>query len=328
MDVLQLVDRPGPAPEVSTRPDHLRSWWTAGLVASLVVVAVLTLTPEGAGWAWGSPVEELTWYLTGLDSTATMLQLVGNLALLAVPAAFAVLRRPALGRPAPLIRVWLAVGTGIELLQWALPLGRVVSPVDALLNATGAVAVGLVVTHLRWTSRPPSREHVVVPGGPRARHRVGPVGDRSRDHRCRRPGPCSPVRGGVGIGQREGRHDRGAQPGGRHRGRQVQQCALRRRRPGPDLGAVHHPALQPQLLGEAARRQPVAVRQCPAQLLVLIGCDIVPTQVYDHDGHDSPSSVDAGAPVASDGRQNGRDRLYALVRTRPRQAQRHKVIPR
>jgi hypothetical protein len=157
MDVLQLVDRPGPAPEVSTRPDHLRSWWTAGLVASLVVVAVLTLTPEGAGWAWGSPVEELTWYLTGLDSTATMLQLVGNLALLAVPAAFAVLRRPALGRPAPLIRVWLAVGTGIELLQWALPLGRVVSPVDALLNATGAVAVGLVVTHLRWTSRPPSR---------------------------------------------------------------------------------------------------------------------------------------------------------------------------
>jgi hypothetical protein len=48
-------------------------------------------------------------------------------------------------------------GTGIELLQWALPLGRVVSPADALLDATGGVAAGPVVTHLRWASRPPSR---------------------------------------------------------------------------------------------------------------------------------------------------------------------------
>ena len=157
MDVAQLVDRPGTTPEVPTRPRSLRSWWAAGLVASLTAVAGLTLTPEGTGWAWGSPVEELTWYLTGLDSTATMLQLVGNLTLLAVPAAFAVLRWPALGRPARLVRVSLAVGAGIELLQWALPLGRVVSPVDALLNATGAVAAGLVLTHLRWASRPPSR---------------------------------------------------------------------------------------------------------------------------------------------------------------------------
>jgi hypothetical protein len=157
MDALQLADRPGPAREAPARPDQLRSWSAAGLVASLVAVAVLTLAPEGTGWAWGPPVEELTWYLTGLGSTATVLQLVGNLTLLAVPAAFAVLRRPALGRPAPLIRISLAVGAGIELLQWALPLGRVVSPVDALLNATGAVAAGLVVTHLRWASRPPSR---------------------------------------------------------------------------------------------------------------------------------------------------------------------------
>jgi hypothetical protein len=54
-------------------------------------------------------------------------------------------------------RVPLAVGTGIELLQWALPLGRVVSPADALLDATGGVAASAVVTHLRWASRPPSR---------------------------------------------------------------------------------------------------------------------------------------------------------------------------
>jgi hypothetical protein len=59
--------------------------------------------------------------------------------------------------PPTLGRVPLAVGTGIELLQWALPLGRVVSPADALLDATGGVAAGAVVTHLRWASRPPSR---------------------------------------------------------------------------------------------------------------------------------------------------------------------------
>ena len=122
--------------------------WTVWLAASLAVVALLTLTPEGRGWAWGSPAGELRWYLTGLDSSATVLQLTGNLALLTVSAALAVLARPALGRLRWLTVVSFAVGTGIELLQWALPLGRVVSPLDAVLNATGAVAVGLVVAQL------------------------------------------------------------------------------------------------------------------------------------------------------------------------------------
>jgi hypothetical protein len=40
------------------------------------------------------------------------------------------------------------------LLQWTLPLGRVVSPVDALLNATGAVITGLVVARLAAGFRP------------------------------------------------------------------------------------------------------------------------------------------------------------------------------
>ncbi len=149
MDAAQLVDRPAAAAEAHTGPDHLHSWTAGGLVASLLPVAVLTLTPEGSGWAWGSPVAELTWYLTGLGSTATLLQLVGNLTLLAVPAGLAVLRWPALGRLGTLAGVALATGSGIELLQWALPLGRVVSPLDALLNATGAVAAGLAVTHRR-----------------------------------------------------------------------------------------------------------------------------------------------------------------------------------
>ncbi|MGY1603593.1 VanZ family protein [Geodermatophilus sp. SYSU D00815] len=126
---------------------------TAALLASLAVVALLTLTPDGAGWSWGSPASELRWYLTGLDSPTTVVQLAGNLALLAVPAALAVLRRPELGRLPVLAVLGLAAGTGIELLQWALPLGRVVSPLDALLNATGAVVAGLTVALVRAAPR-------------------------------------------------------------------------------------------------------------------------------------------------------------------------------
>lgn len=126
--------------------------WSGWLAASLALVALLTLTPEGRGWAWGSPVGELRWYLTGLDSSATVLQLAGNLALLAVPAALAVLTWPALGRLSRLAAVSLAAGASIELLQWALPLGRVVSPLDAVLNATGAVGAGLVAAHLHRLS--------------------------------------------------------------------------------------------------------------------------------------------------------------------------------
>ncbi|MGY2066086.1 VanZ family protein [Blastococcus sp. SYSU DS0619] len=115
------------------------------LGAALVVVAALTLAPEGAGWSWGSPTEELRWYVTGLDSTATVRQLLGNLGLLVVPAALAVLRWPALGRPDRLVLTAVAAGASIELLQLLLPLGRVVSPLDAALNAAGAVAAGLLV---------------------------------------------------------------------------------------------------------------------------------------------------------------------------------------
>jgi hypothetical protein len=115
------------------------------LAAALAAVAGLTLLPEGTGWAWGSPVDEASWYLTGLGSPATVLQLVGNVCLLAVPAALAVLLWPGLARPERLAVPALAAGAGIELLQWLLPLGRVVSPLDAVLNAAGAVAAGLLV---------------------------------------------------------------------------------------------------------------------------------------------------------------------------------------
>ena len=115
------------------------------LAASLLAVALLTLMPAGAGWVWGSPVAELRWYATSLNSGSAMLQLAGNLALLTVPAALAVALWPGLGVPPRLVGLALACGAAIELLQRVLPLGRVVSPLDALLNATGAVVAGLLV---------------------------------------------------------------------------------------------------------------------------------------------------------------------------------------
>jgi hypothetical protein len=130
-------------------PDSRRNALDAVLLLALGLVAVLTLTPAGgSGWAWGEPLTELRRYATGLNSGTTLLQLLGNLLLLAPLAALTVLRRPALGTPLRLGALAAAAGGGIELLQWALPLGRVVSPVDAALNAAGALAAGLMVTQL------------------------------------------------------------------------------------------------------------------------------------------------------------------------------------
>jgi glycopeptide antibiotics resistance protein len=125
----------------------------AGLAAALAVVAALTLLPQGSGWSWGSPVTELRWYVSGLDSTTTVRQLVGNLGLLTAPAVLAVLRWPALRRPGPLAAAALATGTAIEVAQWTLPLGRVVSTLDALLNTVGAVLAGLLVARVRRAVR-------------------------------------------------------------------------------------------------------------------------------------------------------------------------------
>ena len=128
-----------------------------GLVLAVALVALVTLLPTGSGWSWGAPVAELHWYATARTSGTAMLQLLGNLALLGPLTALAVLRWPALAAPSRLAGASVAVAVAVELLQWALPLGRVVSPVDALLNATGAVLTGLVVGRLS-TARP------VLPG--------------------------------------------------------------------------------------------------------------------------------------------------------------------
>ncbi|TWH74543.1 VanZ family protein [Modestobacter roseus] len=131
------------------------------LAGVLVLVALVTLTPAAAGvTAWADPVAELRWYATAPGDPAVALQLVGNLLLLVPAAVLAVLRWPALRSPGRLVAAAAAAGAAIELLQWQLPLGRVVSPVDAGLNAAGAVVAGLLVIGLR-AALPGSR----VPAG-------------------------------------------------------------------------------------------------------------------------------------------------------------------
>ncbi len=157
------------------------------LGAALVVVAALTLTPQGTGWSWGAPAAELRWYLTGLRSEGTVLQLLGNLALLAVPAALAVAVRPALGRLPRLAGSALALATAIEVLQWTLPLGRVVSPLDALLNAVGAIAAGLLVRHLRQP--PVGDDRGTGDLSPRSPRRCAPPPAAARPGRSPAPSP-------------------------------------------------------------------------------------------------------------------------------------------
>jgi hypothetical protein len=144
--------KPAVGPSPSGRSGAL-PWAGAALAAAGALVALLTLLPQGGGWAWGAPLAELRWYAAGLSSEATMLQLSGNLVLLAPLAVLAVLRWPALASPLRLGGAALVFAVGIELLQWALPLGRVVSPVDAALNTLGALLAGWAAAVLATPAR-------------------------------------------------------------------------------------------------------------------------------------------------------------------------------
>jgi hypothetical protein len=135
------------------------------LLACAGLVAALTLSPQGTGWSYAAPLDELRWYSASLPAPAVLRQLLGNLALLALPAALLVRLLPTLRRPGPLACAALAAGMTIEVLQWLLPLGRVVSPLDAALNASGAFTVGWVVAHVR-PGRPSADSWVVAVLGP------------------------------------------------------------------------------------------------------------------------------------------------------------------
>ena len=127
----------------------------AAMLVARALEALLTLLPQGGDTVWAAPLAELRWYATGLSSEAKLLQLTGNLLLLAPLAVLATLRWPG-ASPLRLGGAAVAVAVGIEVLQWALPLGRVVSPVDAGLNTVGAVlavrAAGFLSGSLRATA--------------------------------------------------------------------------------------------------------------------------------------------------------------------------------
>lgn len=131
------------------------------LVVTALCAATVVFTARGTGWTWGDPSSELLWYATGLADPQTAAQLLGNLALLAPTATCAVLLWPRLVTDRLLVRYGLAAGTGIETAQWLLPLGRVVSPVDAALNATGFVLAGRAVSAL--ARRRPARAQQLAP---------------------------------------------------------------------------------------------------------------------------------------------------------------------
>ena len=140
-----------PGPLEARRTLRTASGWA--LPATLVLVALITLTPVGTGWTWADPATELTWYLTGLDDDSTLFQLLGNLVLLIPTATAAAARWPALRHPAPLLLGCLALACGVETLQYLLPLGRVVSVVDVGLNTAGAIPVLAVAALLRRRPR-------------------------------------------------------------------------------------------------------------------------------------------------------------------------------
>lgn len=156
----------------------------AALLLSLLVAVVLTLSPRGSGWAWGSPLPELQRYL--VFDTAARFQLFGNLLLLGPAAASATVLWPRLGRAGYRWRAALAAGAAIELLQLVLPLGRVVSPLDAVLNAAGAVCAAAATARALRLSPPPCQEDP-SPAAPSA-GRPGPPGGRAQaaDPRLRR----------------------------------------------------------------------------------------------------------------------------------------------
>lgn len=142
------------------------------LLLALAGTAAVTLRPVGDGWAWGAPADEVQWYLGGLDSPATVRQLLGNLLLLAPAAAAAVLCVPRLAGARRLVTAAVLASLCIEGLQWLLPLGRVVSPTDGVLNASGAVLAGLLTARLAARAAAPpddvARPPVVITGPPRS----------------------------------------------------------------------------------------------------------------------------------------------------------------
>ena len=109
----------------------------AVLLSCLAVIALITLLPRGTGWAWADPKTEIGWYLRDPWGPTAFIQWFGNLVLLTVPVGLATAWWP--NRAGLVLGAAATTAVAIETLQGLLPLGRVVSTVDAGLNVLGAV---------------------------------------------------------------------------------------------------------------------------------------------------------------------------------------------
>jgi hypothetical protein len=118
-------------------PDRRRTFGLVASVAGTCPWIWMILTPADAPTRVQlDPVEGLAGVLSGGAGTAVV-QMVGNLLVFAAFGAFAPLRWPRLG----LWHVLLLAAAGsvtVELLQFALDLGRVTATDDVLVNALGA----------------------------------------------------------------------------------------------------------------------------------------------------------------------------------------------
>ncbi|MEV6374132.1 VanZ family protein [Micromonospora musae] len=124
------------------------AWWRSvaevGAVAGTVPWVWMILTPRAAPREVDAvPLHDLLDLLTGSPTTAVV-QVVGNLLVFAALGFFAPVRLTVLAGPGRLFLLGAAGSVLVELLQYALDLGRVSSVDDVLLNATGAVLAGLL----------------------------------------------------------------------------------------------------------------------------------------------------------------------------------------
>lgn len=133
-----------------------RSLSEVGLVAGTLPWLWMVLTPRpGEQDVTLVPLQDLSALLTARPATV-IVQVGGNLLVLAAFGAFLPVRFTALARLHRVVAAAAGVSATIELLQYSLHLGRVSSVDDILMNTAGATVAALL-TH-RWWAKAENRD--------------------------------------------------------------------------------------------------------------------------------------------------------------------------
>jgi hypothetical protein len=98
------------------------------------------------------PLRDLVELAAGARPSTVIVQVGGNLLVLAALGAFLPMRSATLARAPRVVLVAAGTSALIELLQYVLDLGRVSSVDDVILNVTGAV-IGATLTRRWWATR-------------------------------------------------------------------------------------------------------------------------------------------------------------------------------